>query len=214
MGMNTHSNGETAAYLSLVLVGLAAWGFHWWQAQRRLDDVERAAVQRRGYLYLAVLGGAIGLLVFGSAALYRLFNAALAADFPLSTWHDIWHFTVDAAVSGAAFVFHLAIIRSERAVTVPAAAVPAVFAFLVRFPAADADTARARVAAALPDARVTPLKGDTPGALAAEAGLTPADAAALEAQGGPSVVVIAVAVLAALLIVVFLASSLLPAVLN
>ena len=41
MGMNTHPNGETATYLALVLVGLPAWGFHWWQAQRRLDPAER-----------------------------------------------------------------------------------------------------------------------------------------------------------------------------
>src|SRR5207244_12183073 len=108
---------ETAAYVSLVFVGVPAWAFHWWQAQKRLDDAERRAPQRRGYLYLAVLGGAIGLLVFGSAALYRLPNAALAADFPLSTWHDIWHFTVDAAVAGTVFAFHLRVIRADRGVT-------------------------------------------------------------------------------------------------
>src|SRR5207245_1034789 len=119
LGMNTHANGETATYLALGLVGLPAWGFHWLQAQRRLDEAERRAPQRRAYLYLAVLGGAIGLLVFGSAALYRLLNAALAADFPLSTWHDIWHFTVDAAVAGSGFGFHLRGIRGDRSVTGP-----------------------------------------------------------------------------------------------
>jgi hypothetical protein len=161
-----------------VLVGLPAWAFHWWQGQQRLDEYERRAPQRRGYLYLAVLGGAIGLLVFGSAALYRLLNAALAADFPLSTWHDIWHFTVDAAVAGAAFAFHLRVIRADRAVTTAAAVVaeaaPAVFTYLVRMPAATADAARARLAAALPEAQVTP-----------------ADASSGEGDGGPSIVAIA-----------------------
>jgi hypothetical protein len=119
MGMNTHSNGETAIYLALVIVGAPAWALAWWPAQRRLTDDERRSLPRRAYLYLAILGGVIGVLVFGSAALYRLLNAVLAGDFPLSTWHDIWHFTVDGTVSAAAFLFHLAVgpSRPQRAVT-------------------------------------------------------------------------------------------------
>jgi hypothetical protein len=192
LGMNTHPNGETATYLALVLVGLPAWGFHWWQAQRRIDEAERRAPQRRGYLYLAVLGGAIGLLVFGSAALYRLLNAALAADFPLSTWHDIWHFAVDAAVAGSVFAFHLRVIRADRAVTATAAvaeAAPSVFSYVVRVAAANADAARARLAAALPDAQVTP-----------------ADAASGEGESGPSIVAIA-GTLVGVLILLFLVAT-------
>ena len=187
MGMNTHLNGETATYVSLVLVGLPAWGFHWWQAQRRLDEAERRALQRRAYLYIAVLGGAIGLLVFGSAALYRLLNAALAANFPLSTWHDIWHFVVDAAVAGTVFAFHLRVIRADRAVTATAAVAEAasgVFTYVVRLPAATAVAARARLAAVLPEAQVTP-----------------ADAASGEGgEGGPSIVAIAGSILGVLLL--------------
>ena len=197
LGMNTHANGETATYLALVLVGLPAWGFHWWQAQRRLDEAERRAPQRRAYLYLAVLGGAIGLLVFGSAALYRLLNAALAADFPLSTWHDIWHFTVDAAVAGSVFAFHLRVIRADRGVTAigpVAEAAPAVFTYVVRVPAASAPAARARLAAALPEAQVTP-----------------ADAASGEGDGGPSIAAIAGTIVGALLLVFLVASFALPA---
>src|SRR5437660_5416155 len=196
LGMNTHPKGETATYLALVLVGLPAWGFHWWQAQRRLDEAERRAPQRRAYLYLAVLGGAIGLLVFGSAALYRLLNAALAADFPLSTWHDIWHFTVDAAVAGTVFAFHLRVIRADRGVTAAtpvAEAAPAVFTYVVRVPAPNAPAARARLAAALPEAQVTP-----------------ADAASGEGDGGPSIAAIAGTVIGALLLVFLVASFALP----
>lgn len=187
MGMNTHSNSETATYISLVLVGLPAWGFHWWQAQRHLDEAERRAPQRRGYLYLAVLGGAIGLLVFGSAALYRLLNAALAMDFSLATAHDIMHLSVDAAAAGAVFAFHLRVIRADRiatAVAPVAEAAPSVFSYVVRVPAASADAARARLAAALPDAQVTP-----------------ADGASGEGEGGPSIVAIAGALLGILLLV-------------
>jgi len=192
MGMNTHPNAEAATYLALVLVGLPAWGFHWWQAQRRLDEAERRAPQRRGYLYLAVLGGAIGLLVFGSAALYRLLNAALATDFPLSTWHDIWHFAVDAAVAGSVFAFHLRVIRGDRVVTAAAPAAEAgasVFSYVVRVPAPNASAARARLAAALPDAQVTP-----------------ADAASGEGDGGPSIVAIAGTLVGVLLLLFFVAS--------
>jgi hypothetical protein len=192
IGMNTHQHGETATYLSLVLVGLPAWIFHWSRAQRRLDESERRAPQRRAYLYLAVLGGALGLLVFGSAALYRLLNAGLAADFPLSTWHDIWHFTVDAAVAGTVFAFHLRVIRADRAVTAtaPAAEVgPSVFTYLVQVPAPTAQAARARLAAALPDAHVTS-----------------ADAASGESDGGPSIVAIGGTLVGVLLLVFVVAS--------
>jgi len=192
MGMNTHPNSETATYLSLVLVGLPAWGFHWWQAQRGIDEAERRAPQRRGYLYLAVLGGAIGLLVFGSAALYRLLNAALAMDFPLWTWHDIWHFTVDAAVAGSVFAFHLRVIRADRVVTTAAPVAettPSVFTYVVRVPALTANAARARLAAALPDAQVSP-----------------ADAASGEGDGGPSIVAIAGTLIGVLLLLIAVAS--------
>jgi hypothetical protein len=192
MGMNTHPNGETATYVSLVLIGLPAWGFHWWLAQKKLDEAERRAPQRRAYLYLAVLGGAIGLLVFGSAGLYRLLNAALAASFPLATWHDIWHFTVDAAVAGTVFAFHLRVIRADRALTTAVApvaeAASAVFTYVVRLTAANAEAARARLAAAIPEAQVTP-----------------ADAASGEGDDGPSIVAITGTVLGGLLLVFLVA---------
>jgi len=146
IGVNTHRNGETAAYIALVLVGAPAWALAWWPAQRRLTDEERRSLPRRGYLYLAILGGVLGVLVFGSAALYRLLNAALAGDFPISTWHDIWHFTVDGTVSAGAFVFHLAAVRADRSAQLPTVAQHSL-TVLVR--ASDATAARARLAHAL-----------------------------------------------------------------
>ena len=146
MGLNTHGNGETAAYIALVLIGAPAWALSWWQAQRRLTDDERRSLPRRGYLYLAILGGVLGVLVFGSAALYRLLNAVLAGSFPIATWHDIWHFTVDGTVSAFAFLFHLAAVRADRSAQLPTVAQHSV-TVLVR--ASDAATARARLASAL-----------------------------------------------------------------
>ena len=146
MGLNTHGNGETAAYNALVLIGAPVWALSWWQAQRRLTDDERRSLPRRGYLYLAILGGVLGVLVFGSAGLYRLLNAVLAGSFPIATWHDIWHFTVDGTVSAVAFLFHLAAVRADRSAQLPTVAQHSVMV-LVR--ASDAATARARLASAL-----------------------------------------------------------------
>lgn len=197
IGMNTHARAESAAYASLLLVGLPAWWFHWRQAQLRLDDSERRSVERRGYLYLVVLGGVLGALVFGSAALYRLLNAALAFSFTTAAWHDIWHFTVDAAVSAAAFLTHLRFVRADRVAAPEPAAAPATFAFLVRVAGADLDAARARLISALPSGasltavRVTP---DSPGPVAVES-LAPVDS-----DRGPSVLAIIAAAIVILVI--------------
>jgi hypothetical protein len=146
LGLNTHGNTETAAYIALVLVGAPVWAFSWWQAQHQLTDEERRSLPRRGYLYLAILGGVLGVLVFGSASLYRVLNAVLAGAFPTATWHDIWHFTVDATVSASAFLFHLAVVRADRSAQLPTVAQHSV-TVLVR--ASDAAAARARLASAL-----------------------------------------------------------------
>jgi hypothetical protein len=199
IGLNTHDEAETAAYASLLLVGLPAWGFHWRQAQLRLDGDERRSVERRGYLYLVVLGGVLGALVFGSAALYRLLNATLAFSFTTAAWHDIWHFSVDAAVSAAAFLTHLRFVRADRVAAPEQAAAPDTYAFLVRLPGADLDAARSRLATGLPsDASVTAVRvaAGGPGLVAAES-LTP-----IEGERGPSVLAIIVAVVALLVVLV------------
>jgi hypothetical protein len=197
IGVNTHPRGESAAYASLLLVGLPAWAFHWRQAQLRLDDSERRSVERRGYLYLVVLGGVLGALVFGSAALYRLLNASLALSFTTAAWHDIWHFTVDAAVSAAAFLTHLRFVRDDRAASPEPSAAADTYAFLVRLAGADLDAARSRLAAALPSgASLTAVRmgSDGPGPVAVES-LTPIE------SGRPSVIVIVVAAITLLLVV-------------
>jgi uncharacterized protein DUF5671 len=147
MNIRHHPNSETATAISIVLLGAPAWALSWWQARRRLDDDERRSVPRGAYLYLGVLGGVLGLLVFGSALLYRLVNAALSGSlFTVATWHDIWHFLVEASVSAAVFLFHYRALRADRTVQLPAVAQHS-FAVVVQAP--DAAAARARLAAAL-----------------------------------------------------------------
>ena len=145
MGMNTHSHEETATYVSLVLVGGAAWAFHWRTALARLDDDERRSLQRRGYLYASILGGVLGLLVFGSAALYQILNGLLAFSFPLSRWHDLWHFVVDSSVAGAVAWWSFRLLRADRAVLGTSA--DETYPVTVAVRAADRAAARARVAA-------------------------------------------------------------------
>lgn len=147
MGIDTHSHGETAAYISLVLLGAPAWGLSWWQAINRLNDDERRSLPRRGYLYLALIAGVVGFLIFGSAVLYRLLNATLAGDFSLALWHDVWHFTVDAAVSAGAFLFHLSVVRADRGAQVAVSTKEHPMTVIVR--AMDATAARARLAAVI-----------------------------------------------------------------
>src|SRR5205085_1489715 len=52
MGLNTHGNGETAAYIALVLIGAPVWALSWWQAQRRLTDDERRSLAQHSVTVL------------------------------------------------------------------------------------------------------------------------------------------------------------------
>ena len=144
MGMNTHERAETATYIALVIVGGAAWASHWRTALSRLDDDERRSLARRAYLSLSILGGVLGLLVFGSAALYRLLNAALAFSFTLETWHDMWHFAVDSTVAAVVAWWSFRMLRADRAALGAATEEPYGVMVLVR--AADRGAARARIA--------------------------------------------------------------------
>ena len=157
LGLNTHANQETATYVSLAIVGGAAWAFHWRTARARFDDDERRSLPRRLYLYLAILGGVLGLLAFGSAVLYRVLNGALAFSFTVSTWHDIWHFFVDSVVSAAVAWTAFRAMRADRVLLGTSAEDVYEVKVLVR--AADRAAARTRVAAALgdgPDVSVKP----------------------------------------------------------
>lgn len=165
MGYVTHDAAEIATYASLVAVGLPFWAFHWTRIERHLwrpDDPARAADERRanlrrGYLYVAMLGGGLALLVAGAAALFQIINGLLATDLSVPRLHDIWHLVVDAGVGAAVANAHWRLLRADRdalaeaVVAAPvAAASPASFAFVVTIEADDAATARARLEAALP----------------------------------------------------------------
>ena len=143
-----HDPRETATWISLVLVGGPAWAFHWRAQQRRLDDDERRSLQRRVYLYLAILGSVAAVLVFGSALLFNLLKGVLAFSFDLALWHDLWHFSVDTAVGAVALAWHFRLVRADRA-ALAAAGLEETYHVTLVVKAADRAAAQARVAAAL-----------------------------------------------------------------
>jgi len=143
-----HDPRETATWISLVLVGGPAWAFHWRAQQWRLDDDERRSLQRRVYLYLAILGSVAAVLVFGSALLFNLLKGVLAFSFDLALWHDLWHFSVDTAVGAVALAWHFRLVRADRA-ALAAAGLEETYHVTLVVKAADRAAAQARVAAAL-----------------------------------------------------------------
>jgi hypothetical protein len=143
-----HDARETATFITLVLVGAPAWAFHWRAQQRRLDDDERRSLQRRVYLYLAILGSVGAVLVFGSALLFNVLKAVLAFSFDLEVVHDMWHFAVDSAVGAVALAWHFRLARADRA-ALTAAGVEETYQVTLLVRAADRAAAQSRVAAAL-----------------------------------------------------------------
>ncbi len=148
LGLMNHEPAETATWIALVLVGGPAWAFHWRAQQRRLDDDERRSLQRRVYLYLAILGSVAAVLVFGSALLFNLLKGLLAFHFDLALWHDLWHFSVDSAVGAVALAWHFRLVRADRAALV-AAGLEDTYHVTLLVKAADRAAAQARVAKAL-----------------------------------------------------------------
>lgn len=146
--LTDHDARETATFIALVLVGTPAWAFHWRAQQRRLDDDDRRSVQRRVYLYLAILGSVGAVLVFGSALLFNLLKAILAFSFDSAVVHDMWHFAVDTAVGAIALAWHFRLVRADRA-SLAAAGVEEIYQVTLLVKAADRDAARSRVASVL-----------------------------------------------------------------
>ena len=148
LALMDHDARETATFIALVLVGAPAWAFHWRAQQRRLDDDERRSLQRRVYLYLAILGSVGAVLVFGSALLFNVLKAVLAFSFDSGVVHDMWHFAVDSAVGAIALAWHFRLVRADRA-ALASAGVEETYQVTLLVRAADRAAAQSRVAAAL-----------------------------------------------------------------
>lgn len=161
MGYYTHESFETAAYISLVAVGLPFWAFHWSRVERHVWSTidreraldERRAGGRRGYLYLALLGGGLTVLIAGAATLYQTLNGMLGQDFGTRRVHDIWHLLVDTAIGAVVAGWHWRVLRGDRraigAATDAHAAAAPTLAFVVLVDGDDIAAARAKLEIAL-----------------------------------------------------------------
>jgi hypothetical protein len=167
VGHQTHRPEEISAYITLLLVGLPVWAFHWILAQRRiwmaartgadppgavLAHEERRALPRRLFLYLAVFGGVVAVLIFGATALFRVINIILGQPLDRVAAHDLWHLVADAGVGAGTLAWHWRTLRADRdavekgEVAVSAPRTPLVF--VVR--GAEASTARRRITEVVP----------------------------------------------------------------
>lgn len=62
--LSSFGQGLLAAGISLLLIGLPLWGYHWWAVQESLiDPAERRSLLRLLVLYLVLLTGMLGALV-------------------------------------------------------------------------------------------------------------------------------------------------------
>ena len=101
------SQTDLAVGMSLTLVGLPLWAFHWRVVQRQSDGaaVERRSLVRKVYLY-AVLGVSVGMVIASSIELVELaLRLRELRGWPwggLAVWGAAWAFHWAAGAAGGA----------------------------------------------------------------------------------------------------------------
>ena len=117
------SQTDLAVGMSLTLVGLPLWAFHWRVVQRQSDGaaVERRSLVRKVYLY-AVLGVSVGMIIASSIELVEL--ALGLRELRGWPWGGL-------AVWGAVWAFHWALEQREGQPTEEALVVRRLYVYLV-----------------------------------------------------------------------------------
>ena len=117
------SQTDLAVGMSLTLVGLPLWAFHWRVVQRQSDGaaVERRSLVRKVYLY-AVLGVSVGMIIASSIELVEL--ALGLRELRGWPWGGL-------AGWGAAWAFHWALEQREGQPTEEAVVVRRLYVYLV-----------------------------------------------------------------------------------
>jgi hypothetical protein len=110
----TEWRNQTSLFLTLVLVGLPTWAFHWKPAPH---EPERRALSRRLYLFGALLGGVVVLLGSAVTVAYRLLILALASERggPGSEFHQALGAGIAAAAVAGYHWRMLAVDGAQRA---------------------------------------------------------------------------------------------------
>ncbi|MBI3965152.1 MAG: hypothetical protein HY329_05920 [Chloroflexi bacterium] len=111
---------QLALNLTLLVVGLPVWLFHWIRLQRlaNRDDAagvaERRSLFRRMYLYIGVLAGVLTMLFHGSVVLYALLNRALGGS-PVGDVPDFFKALSDCLVLGLVLLYCWRTLRADAA---------------------------------------------------------------------------------------------------
>jgi hypothetical protein len=114
---------HASAFVTLAIVGTPMWLTHWRPAP---DAVERHTLSRRLYLYAALLGSVLAILVSGATLIYRLLAIVLAA-----TGSDSSAAVVDIGRAASVIIvaaglgwYHWRIVRTDAGVRPVAPAEP------------------------------------------------------------------------------------------
>jgi len=112
---------QLSLYVTLLLVGLAAWVWYWRQIQRQVESdssgEERASLVRRIYLYLVSSASVIAVVVAIGTLLYEGLRSVLG----ISTGNDLidalnFHLSV-ALVAVALLLYHVRFLRQEHRIS-------------------------------------------------------------------------------------------------
>lgn len=107
---------EVAGLASLTLVGVAAWLWHWSQAQdwlRREPDMERNATVRRVYLFVAIAGSIVALLVSLAVVMYRVFAQLLGVEGTNALVEELGQPLAVLLVATGVLVYHVLLLRDD-----------------------------------------------------------------------------------------------------
>jgi hypothetical protein len=150
---------EVAGLASLTLVGAAAWLWHWAQVQdwlRREPEVERNATVRRVYLFTAIAGSIVALLVSLAVVIYRVFAEILGVEDVNALADDLGLPAAVLLVAAVVLVYHALLLRDDLG---EREAAPDLQLTTLQFvvsgpPGADPDAVVAAVQSALPQGYV------------------------------------------------------------
>ena len=109
---------QLSLYVTLLLVGLAAWVWYWRQIQQELDadgsGEERASLVRRIYLYLVSAASVIGVVVAVGTLLYQALRSVLGIS-SANDFIDALNIHVSVALIAVALLwYHVRFLRQEH----------------------------------------------------------------------------------------------------
>lgn len=103
---------DVARFITITVVGLAAW-LASWRPSTRVSASEARALSRRLYLYLGLIGAMLAVLGGGGTLLYRLLTLLLGEAASRSLLGDLAHAVAVLLVGGVVAVYQARAIRRD-----------------------------------------------------------------------------------------------------